>query len=37
VIEIDLPRPRSAETRNLARFVELVRAIRATLRELGAQ
>jgi NitT/TauT family transport system ATP-binding protein len=33
VIEVDLPRPREAETRDSERFVELVAAVRHRLRE----
>ena len=33
IVEVDLPRPRSAETRELARYAELIRDVRRVLRQ----
>jgi NitT/TauT family transport system ATP-binding protein len=33
IVEIDLPRPRAAETRDTPRFFELIAAVRRHLRE----
>jgi NitT/TauT family transport system ATP-binding protein len=35
IVEVDLPRPRNAETRELPRYAELVRDVRRTLRRGG--